>query len=87
MQFLYLDHNKIEIIPESIGGGDGLKKLEHLILNDNQVNSVYTHLGYLTSLTKLDLSRNSLETLPSSLCDLSPVIKIVGNQKWTQNQR
>ena len=80
LQFLYLDHNKIEIIPESIGGGDGLKKLEHLILNDNQINSVYTHLGYLTSLTKLDLSRNSLETLPSSLCDLSPVIKIVGNQ-------
>ena len=39
-----------------------------------------SYLSNLTSLTELDLSRNSLETLPSSLCDFSPVIKIVGNQ-------
>ena len=80
LKYLHLDHNEIQSIPESIGGSQGLKKLEHLILNDNQIDSVSSFLSNLISLTELDLSRNSLETLPSSLCAFRQVIKIIGNQ-------
>ena len=82
LKYLHLDKNQIRSIPESIGGSgsQGLKKLERLILNDNQIDSVSAYLGNLTSLTELDLSRNSLETLPYSLCGFSNIIKIVGNQ-------
>ena len=80
LKYLHLDKNQIKSIPESIGGSQGLKKLERLILNDNQIDSVSVYLGNLTSLTELDLSRNSLETLPNSLCGFSNIIKIVGNQ-------
>ena len=59
LEKLYLDQNHITEIPATIGGGFGLGKLKELVLNDNELTSVNTSLGNLTSLTELDLSRNN----------------------------
>ncbi|XP_049771863.1 leucine-rich repeat and calponin homology domain-containing protein-like [Schistocerca cancellata] len=55
--------------------------LEKLILYHNAIKSIPDSVVYLQSLLYLDLSRNQLSVLPSSLCQLPLEVLLVANNK------
>ncbi|KAB8208266.1 glucose-repressible alcohol dehydrogenase transcriptional effector [Aspergillus parasiticus] len=58
---LYLNHNKLKAVPQTIGQ---LRKLEHLDLSGNDLTELPEEIGMLTSLKKLYLFDNNIRTLP-----------------------
>ncbi|KAK7793709.1 hypothetical protein R5R35_007868 [Gryllus longicercus] len=55
--------------------------LERLLLYHNTIRSIPDTVVYLQSLVYLDLSRNQLSILPSSLCQLPLEVLLVSNNK------
>jgi CCR4-NOT transcription complex subunit 6 len=61
LEKLYLNHNKLKALPQTIGQ---LRKLEHLDLSGNDLTELPEEIGMLTSLKKLYLFDNNIRTLP-----------------------
>ncbi|KAE8148306.1 glucose-repressible alcohol dehydrogenase transcriptional effector [Aspergillus avenaceus] len=61
LEKLYLNHNKLKVLPSTIGH---LRKLEHLDLSGNDLTELPEEIGMLTSLKKLYLFDNNIRTLP-----------------------
>ena len=60
----YIDHNKLESIPNEIGE---LINLEHLTLHFNLLKTIPSSFGKLKNLKHLRLDENELEYLPEEL--------------------
>ena len=58
---LYLNHNKLKVLPPAIGQ---LRKLNHLDLSGNDLTELPEELGMLSNLKKLLLFDNNIRTLP-----------------------
>ena len=61
LEKLYLNHNKLKVLPPSIGQ---LRKLDHLDLSGNELTDLPEEIGMLSSLKKLYLFDNNLRSLP-----------------------
>jgi CCR4-NOT transcription complex subunit 6 len=64
LEKLYLNHNKLKVLPSAIGQ---LRKLTHLDLSGNDLNELPEEIGMLTNLKKLYLFDNNIRTLPYEL--------------------
>ena len=82
LQILYLDNNKLNALPDSIGG---LSNLKRLILYDNQLEKLPNSIGGLSNLQDLTLDRNQLKELPDSIGGLSELERLeLKNNKLTE---
>lgn len=61
LEKLYLNHNRLKVLPPSIGL---LRKLNHLDLSGNEISELPEEIGMLTSLRRFYLFDNNLRTLP-----------------------
>ena len=61
LEKLYLNHNRLRVLPPSIGL---LRKLNHLDLSGNELSELPEEVGMLTSLKNLYLFDNNIRTLP-----------------------
>ena len=61
LEKLYLNHNRLRVLPPSIGL---LRKLNHLELSGNELSELPEEIGMLTSLRKLYLFDNNIRTFP-----------------------
>uniref|UniRef100_H3DMV2 Podocan n=1 Tax=Tetraodon nigroviridis TaxID=99883 RepID=H3DMV2_TETNG len=81
LQTLEIKNNQLSSIPD--GALTGMKKLQKLILSDNQLklNSVYQGAWMeLSALTSLDLSANQLSHIPSDLPETLEYIYLQSNR-------
>ena len=74
LQILYLDNNKLNALPDSIGN---LSSLQSLNLSNNQLRELPNSIGGLSNLQDLTLDRNKLEKLPNSIGGLSNLERLI----------
>lgn len=64
LEKLYLNHNKMKVLPPQIGQ---LKHLSHLDVSGNELSAIPEEIGMLTNLKKLLLFDNNLHSLPHEI--------------------
>ncbi|MCH2045600.1 MAG: leucine-rich repeat domain-containing protein [Saprospiraceae bacterium] len=68
LEYIYMDNNSLKKLPKSM---KKLKSLNELSIAGNKLqNDIPDVIGELTQLTKLDLSENELQELPSEILQL-----------------
>ncbi|TBU25159.1 adenylate cyclase-like protein [Dichomitus squalens] len=84
LESLYIDHNSLRSLPESLGG---LSKLKHLSCSNNHLFTLPSSLGRLQWLEVLEAHNNDLSELPMSLwnCSSLQVINVTSNVISTWN--
>jgi Leucine-rich repeat (LRR) protein len=73
LQFLDLSHNRLDVIPDSVGL---LHCLQQLLLQHNNIMALPETCGQLKMLQTLDVSHNPLQNLPGSLGFVRSLVKI-----------
>jgi Leucine-rich repeat (LRR) protein len=73
LQILYLNHNQLESLPDSIGN---LANLQELHVNHNQLESLPNNIGNLANLQELYVHNNQLESLPNNIGNLANLQKL-----------
>lgn len=78
LEKLYIDHNSIRSLPESLGG---LSRLKHLSCSNNHLFTLPSTIGRLQWLETLEAHNNDLSELPMSLwdCPSLQVINVTSN--------
>ncbi|TFK91615.1 adenylate cyclase-like protein [Polyporus arcularius HHB13444] len=84
LEVLYIDHNSIRSLPESLGG---LSRLRHLSCSNNHLFTLPSSIGRLQWLETLEAHNNDLSELPMSLwnCSSLQVINVTSNVISTWN--
>ena len=79
LEELYLNNNKIELIPSSIQFFQSLKILD---LSQNSIERIPMELGLLPKLESLSLEKNEFTEIPTTLCFLEKLKQI--NLEWIE---
>lgn len=65
---LYLDHNLLRRVPQSLC--TGMFSLTHLTLHNNKLDSLPENIGDLQNLREIRIDHNQITRLPDSICTL-----------------
>lgn len=84
LEVLFIDHNSLRSLPESLGG---LSQLKHLSCSNNHLFTLPSSIGRLQWLETLEAHNNDLSELPMSLwnCPSLQVINVTSNVISTWN--
>jgi Leucine-rich repeat (LRR) protein len=74
LRMLDLGHNRLTLVPDSLGGLDALT--DFLYLHDNQLSSLPSSLACLTKLRYLNISENAFEVLPESISCMTGLVEL-----------